>query len=391
LATGRVRLSDVRELDINELLGRDSIKPNFALLQKCIFEKTILVTGAGGSIGSELCRQILVQNPRRIILIENSEVALYNIHAELQSKIGQQPDDYDVLVPLLCNVQDETKLTHIFETWKPETVYHAAAYKHVPIVEHNVVAGITNNVIGTLTCAKISIKHKVENLVLVSTDKAVRPTNIMGASKRLAEMALQSLCNDKNNESTCLSMVRFGNVLGSSGSVVPLFRKQIEAGEALTLTHKDVTRYFMTAVEAAQLVIQAGAMAKGGEVFVLDMGQPVSILDLARNMIESAGLIVKDAITPWGDVEIQVTGMRPGEKLYEELLIGDNAKPTEHARILQAHETFMERDDFDALIQKLTNAIVQNNIIEIRELLIANVSGYVPSGDIVDLISSNSN
>ncbi|MDB4238751.1 polysaccharide biosynthesis protein [Alphaproteobacteria bacterium] len=391
LAAGRIRLSDLRELDINELLGRDALKPDYLLLQKCISEKTVMVTGAGGSIGSELCRQILSQNPRCILLIENSEVALYNVHAELKSIITKQSANEDaVLIPLLINIQDKIKLIHIFETWKPETVYHAAAYKHVPMVESNVVAGITNNVIGTLNCAKIAIKHDVKHFVLVSTDKAVRPTNIMGASKRLAEMALQSLWSDINNSRTCLSMVRFGNVLGSSGSVVPLFRKQIEKGGPITLTHRDITRYFMTIPEAAQLVIHAGAMAQGGEVFVLDMGKPVRIIDLARNMIEAAGLMVKDTKTPWGDIEIKVTGMRPGEKLYEELLIDDNAKITGHPRILHAHEAFLERSDFDALIQKLTNATDQNNISEIRDLLIDNVSGYIPSKDIVDWISLNS-
>ena len=389
LATGRVRLSDVRELDVNELLGRDSIKPIKALLQKCILEKTILVTGAGGSIGSELCRQIISQKPSRILLVDNSEVALYNIHTELLFMVKQQSNFDTVLVPLLVNVQDETKLTHIFKTWCPKTVYHAAAYKHVPMVEHNVVAGITNNVIGTLTCARIAINHAVDHFVLVSTDKAVRPTNIMGASKRLAEMSLQSLWSDENNARTCFSMVRFGNVLGSSGSVVPLFRKQINTRGPLTLTHEDVTRYFMTKKEAAQLVIQAGAMAKGGEVFVLDMGQPVRILDLARNMIEAAGFLVKDTMTPWGDIEIKIIGMRPGEKLYEELLIGDSPKSTEHPRILQSHEAFMAMEDFDALIKKLMNAIQKNNVMEIRELLIGAVSGYIPSGDIVDWISTS--
>lgn len=389
LATGRVLLSDVRELDINELLGRDSIKPINTLLQKCILEKTVLVTGAGGSIGSELCRQIISQKPRRILLVENSEVALYNIHSELLFTVRQQSGCDIVLVPLLVNIQDETKLTHIFKTWLPQTVYHAAAYKHVPIVEHNVVAGITNNVIGTLTCAKIAINHKVEHFVLVSTDKAVRPTNIMGASKRLAEMSLQSLSSDANNTRTCLSMVRFGNVLGSSGSVVPLFRKQINTRGPLTVTHQDVRRYFMTIKEAAQLVIQAGAMAKGGEVFLLDMGKPVRIVDLARNMIEAAGFLVKDAITPWGDIEIKIIGMRPGEKLYEELLIGDNPKSTTHPRIFQSHEAFMAMEDFDALIQKLINATQQNNVMEIRKLLIDAVSGYIPSGETVDWIATS--
>ena len=388
LASGRVRLSDVRDLDVNELLGRDPVKPNIALLKECIFNKTVLVTGAGGSIGSELCRQILANSPRRIVLIENSEVALYNIHSEMQALIRQKVDvDVDVdalLVPLLADVQDADKLSHIFATWRPQTVYHAAAYKHVPMVEHNVVAGIVNNFIGTLTTAKVAIAHQCEKFVLVSTDKAVRPTNVMGASKRLAEMGLQALASESKGKGTCLSMVRFGNVLGSSGSVVPLFKKQIEAGGPVTLTHQDVTRYFMTIPEAAQLVIQAGAMSKGAEVFVLDMGQPVRIVDLARSMIEAAGLTMKDTSTPWGDIEIKVTGMRPGEKLYEELLIGDGAQPTAHPRILQAHEEFLPLDVFEAFIQKLQDSIQANNLIAIRELLVGVVSGYEPSGPIAD-------
>ena len=375
-------------MGVNELLGREAVKPNGVLLQKCIFDKTVLVTGAGGSIGSELCRQILAHNPRRILLIDNSEVALYNIHSELQALLRKQSDaDADaILVPLLANVQDTVTLSRIFAAWHPQTVYHAAAYKHVPMVEHNPVAGITNNVIGTLNCAQSAIAHGVENFVLVSTDKAVRPTNVMGASKRLAEMALQALASEAKNQGTCLAMVRFGNVLGSSGSVVPLFRKQIEAGGPVTLTHADVTRYFMTIPEAAQLVVQAGAMAKGGEVFVLDMGEPVRIADLARSMIEAAGLAVKDAVTPWGDIEIAVTGLRPGEKLYEELLIGDGAHPTSHPRILQAQEAFMPADAFEVFMAKLENALQSNDASAIRDYLAEAVSGYAPTGEIVDWV-----
>ena len=290
------------------------------------------------------------------------------------------------MVPLLANVQDTVTLSRIFAAWHPQTVYHAAAYKHVPMVEHNPVAGITNNVIGTLNCAQSAIAHGVENFVLVSTDKAVRPTNVMGASKRLAEMALQALASEPKNQGTCLAMVRFGNVLGSSGSVVPLFRKQIEAGGPVTLTHADVTRYFMTIPEAAQLVVQAGAMAKGGEVFVLDMGEPVRIADLARRMIEAAGLAVKDAVTPWGDIEIAVTGLRPGEKLYEELLIGDGAYPTSHPRILQAQEAFMPADAFEVFMAKLENALQSNDACAIRDYLAEAVSGYAPTGEIVDWV-----
>ena len=390
LTNDRVYLSDLRELNINELVGRDSVKPNNKLLKTCIFSKIVLVTGAGGSIGSEICRQILANEPRYILLVDNSEVALYNIHSELKSIIMEDhkgESDVAILLPLLINVQDENSLDHIFKTWKPCTVYHVAAYKHVPIVEHNVVAGIKNNVMGTLKCANVAMKNNVKYFVLVSTDKAVRPTNIMGASKRLAEMALQLLSNDPSNHCTHFCMVRFGNVLGSSGSVVPLFRKQIENRGPVTLTDWKVTRYFMTITEAAQLVIQAGAMSKGGEVFILDMGQPLRIADLARNMIETAGLQVKDEKTPWGDVEIQVTGLRPGEKLYEELLIGNNPKPTKHSRILQANEVFIIKEDFDKLIQKLNVFLDDNNVVEIHKLLKNNVSGYIPSED-VDWISN---
>lgn len=383
LATGRIRLSDLRELDINELLGRNPIKPNINIIKKSIFQKIVMVTGAGGSIGSELSRQIFFQKPLFILLVESSEIALYNIHSELQfkQKSGYCPDVS--IVPLLVNVQDKEKLAYVFESWKPHIVYHAAAYKHVPLVEHNIIAGISNNVIGTLICAKLAIKNKTKHFILISTDKAVRPTNVMGASKRLAEIGLQSLFSSLINPKTCLSMVRFGNVLGSSGSVVPLFRKQIEERKPVTLTHENVTRYFMTIPEASQLVIQASAMAKGGEVFVLDMGKPVLIADLARNMIEAAGLTVKEPSTPWGDIEIKITGMRPGEKLFEELLIGDNPQPTLHPRILQAHETFMESKDFNVLIKKIELAIKKNDIKKIKKLLIDNVEGYFPSTDIV--------
>ena len=298
LTNNRVSLSDVRELNINELVGREPVKPNINLLKKCIFKKTVLITGAGGSIGSEICRQILVHNPQYILLVENSEVALYNIQNELNTII-EENSIKTILVPLLINIQDTTNLDFIFKNWKPFTVYHAAVYKHVPMVEHNVVAGVANNVIGTLKCANIAMKHNVKHFVLVSTDKAVRPTNVMGASKRLAEMILQFLNEDPQNNCTYFCIVRFGNVLGSSGSVVPLFRKQIETGGPVTLTDENVTRYFMTITEAAQLVLQAGSMSKGGEVFVLDMGKPVRILDIAKNMIETAGFQIKNEKKPW--------------------------------------------------------------------------------------------
>ncbi len=387
LTNRKVLLSDIRELNVNELIGREAIRPNSKLLKKCIHKKTVLVTGAGGSIGSEICRQILSNDPLFIILADNSELALYNIHSELNSIIQKHDNSSTTLVPLLINIQDENKLDHIFKTWKPHTVYHAAAYKHVPIVEHNIVAGIKNNVIGTLKCANIAMKYDVKYFVLVSTDKAVRPTNIMGASKRLAEMTLQLLSNDLSNNSTCFCMVRFGNVLGSSGSVVPLFRKQIESGGPVTVTDKNVTRYFMTIEEAAQLVIQAGSMSKGGEVFLLDMGKPIRILDLARRMIKAKGLIVKDQKTPWGDVEIKFQGLRPGEKLYEELLIGDSARQTKHSRILQARESFILKEDFQKLLKKLEIYFDNNNTKEIRNLLKRHIPGYSPNTENVDLIS----
>lgn len=393
LTNDRVSLNDVRELNVDELLGRQTVKPNYKLLQKCIYNKTVLVTGAGGSIGSEICRQIIANDPLQILLLENSELALYNINSELNAIIKERNSDLknNIIIPLLVNVEDTDSLNHVFKTWKPHTVYHAAAYKHVPIVEHNVISGIKNNVIGTLNCAKIAMKHNVKYFVLVSTDKAVRPTNIMGASKRLAEMILQLLNSDFKNKNTCFCIVRFGNVLNSSGSVVPLFRKQIEKRIPLTLTDKRVTRFFMTVTEASQLVIQAGAMSKGGEVFVLDMGNPVKILDLAQKMIISSGLQVKDEHTPWGDIEIKISGLRPGEKLYEELLIGDNPKPTNHPQILQAHENFVSNKKFQEIMTKLLVYLKQNKTDQIRSLFKKNISGYKPTSKNVDLISNYKN
>ena len=388
LTDGQVHLKDLRELDFNDLLDRDDVKPNIRLLKKCVSGRVVLVTGAGGSIGSEICRQVLKHKPTIILLAENSEIALYNIHAELKSITRDNPKYNDTtLIPLLANVQDEKKLNHIFQTWKPFTVYHTAAYKHVTIVENNIAAGISNNVIGTLRCANVAIKHKASHFVLISTDKAVRPTNIMGASKRLAEIGLQLLNDDLSTTQTKFCIVRFGNVIGSSGSVAPLFKQQIEAGGPVTLTHKDVTRYFMTITEAAQLVIQAGAMSIGGEVFLLDMGKPIKILDLAFKMIEAKGLQVKDKKTPWGDIEIQVNGLQPGEKLYEELLISDKPRATNHPRILQAHENFFVKKDFQILIKKLQLYLDQNNTLEIVDLLKKNMPEYMPLSENVDLFA----
>ncbi|HQC80771.1 MAG TPA: nucleoside-diphosphate sugar epimerase/dehydratase [Accumulibacter sp.] len=381
LAQGKVSVSDLRDLDIDDLLGREPVVPNHLLLTKNIAGKVVLVTGAGGSIGSELCRQILAVAPARLLLIEQSEFALYAIHQELEEKrVGREIE----LLPLLASVQDDDRMREILSTWRPNTVYHAAAYKHVPLVEHNPAAGIKNNALGTLRTARAAAENGVADFVLISTDKAVRPTNVMGASKRLAEMALQALA--ATGTGTRFSMVRFGNVLGSSGSVVPKFREQIRDGGPITLTHSEVTRYFMTIPEAAQLVIQAGAMAKGGDVFLLDMGQPVKIIDLARRMVELSGLTVKDDNDPDGDIEIQVTGLRPGEKLYEELLIGDNPQPTLHPRIMKAREDFMPWTDFEDRLHALEIALNVNDVGVIRLMMQQLVAGYIPSDEIVDWV-----
>jgi FlaA1/EpsC-like NDP-sugar epimerase len=316
-----------------------------------------------------------------LLLIEQSEFALYGIHQELEEKISGSDI---VLVPLLASVQDNERMHEIMSTWHPDTVYHAAAYKHVPLVEHNPAEGFKNNVLGTLRTAQAAAENGVSDFVLISTDKAVRPTNIMGASKRLAEMALQAIA--ATNPGTKFSMVRFGNVLGSSGSVVPKFRQQIRDGGPITLTHSEITRYFMTIPEASQLVIQAGAMAKGGDVFVLDMGQSVKIMDLARRMIELSGLTVKDEQNPDGDIEIEITGLRPGEKLYEELLIGDNPKPTSHSRIMKAHEEFLPWAELEGQLRSLEMALNVNDVGVIRLMMEKLVTGYTPSDEIVDWV-----
>lgn len=385
LAQGKVSISDLRELDIDDLLGREPVAPNHILLAKNIVGKVVLVTGAGGSIGSELCRQILAVNPAKLLLIEQSEFALYAIHQELEEKLaGLDGATPPVLVPLLASVQDDDRMREIMSTWHPDTVYHAAAYKHVPLVEHNPSEGIKNNVLGTLRTAKAAAENSVSDFVLISSDKAVRPTNIMGASKRLAEMALQALA--ATSPGTKFSMVRFGNVLGSSGSVVPKFRQQIRDGGPITLTHPEITRYFMTIPEASQLVIQAGAMAKGGDVFVLDMGKSVKIMDLARRMIELSGLTVKDEQNPDGDIAIEITGLRPGEKLYEELLIGDNPKPTSHSRIMKANEEFIPWAELEGKLKSLEMALYVNDVGVIRLMMEKLVTGYTPSDEIVDWV-----
>lgn len=380
LAQGHVTVLDIKELDPDDLLGREPVAPNRELIEKNILGKTVLISGAGGSIGSELCRQILQVGPKQLLLLDHNEFGLYVIEAELRAQLNANPQLKTELVPLLGNVRDAERLEAIFTKWKIDTVYHAAAYKHVPLVEHNPSEGLQNNVLGTLNLAQAAKKHHTENFVLISTDKAVRPTNVMGATKRFAELVLQALANEENS-GTCFSMVRFGNVLGSSGSVVPLFREQIKAGGPVTLTHAEVTRYFMTIPEAAQLVIQAGAMAKGGEVFVLDMGQPVKIYDLAKRMVELSGLSVKNPETGAGDIEIVVTGLRPGEKLYEELLIGENPTSTPHPRIMMAREDFLPWEALQAELALLQQGLAKDDFQMLVGQLQRLVNGYQPSGN----------
>lgn len=386
LAQGRIAVSDIRELDIEDLLGRDAIVPSQALLEKNTRSKVVMVTGAGGSIGGELCRQIMKGEPSVLILVDQSEFALYSLHAELL-KLAELYENCDLqILPILCSVRDSQRMEQIMRSWRPQTLYHAAAYKHVPLVEHNPVEGIRNNVTGTVVTALAAQKCGVENFVLISTDKAVRPTNVMGASKRLAEMVLQALAAEQSvsRTQTTFCMVRFGNVLGSSGSVVPLFRQQIRDGGPITLTHPDITRYFMTIPEASQLVIQAGAMAEGGDVFLLDMGEPIRIADLARRIVELSGLTLRDDANPDGDIELAITGLRPGEKLFEELLIGDNPEPTEHPRIMKAKEDLLFWPELSKRLKTLDAALDRNDMTIARAILAELVSGYTPSGNVAD-------
>lgn len=342
---GKVSVDDIQDLDVEDLLGREPVAPNELLLGRTVFGKCVMVTGAGGSIGSELCRQIVHIGASRVVLFEISEFALYNIEKELLGLLASKGEPIEI-VPVLGSVRDHAKLQRILAIYQPETIYHAAAYKHVPLVEANPVEGIRNNVLGTHALVKAAAEAKVKDFILISTDKAVRPTNVMGATKRVAELIVQSYA--QRSTDTRFSMVRFGNVLGSSGSVVPLFRKQIMEGGPITLTHKDVTRYFMTIPEAAQLVIQAGGLAKGGEVFVLDMGESVRIIDLARTMVHLSGLTLCGEDGDGGDIAIEEVGLRPGEKLYEELLIGDDPQPTKHPKILMAHEASISFEEIVA-------------------------------------------
>lgn len=383
LADGRSRVTDLHEVDIADLLGRDPVAPNAELLRHDIAGQVVLVTGAGGSIGSELCRQIVAQNPEQLLLVENSEFALYSVQQDLQdllAKIGGQVR----IVPLLGSVTDPMRMESVMRTWRPDTIYHAAAYKHVPMVEHNPLEGIRTNCIGTYTMVTLAERYGVKRFVLISTDKAVRSTNVMGATKRMAELVLQGAAQRRSQ--CCFTMVRFGNVLGSSGSVVPLFREQIRRGGPVTITHRDVTRYFMTIPEAAQLVIQAGAMAGSGEVFLLDMGDSIRIHDLATRMIRLSGLTVRDSETPEGDIEIREVGLRPGEKLYEELLIGDRPEPTDHPRIFMSHEHCLSWDEVEAIIGQLKASIDSSSVSSALSTLQKSVTEYQAEKKIFDWV-----
>jgi FlaA1/EpsC-like NDP-sugar epimerase len=395
LAAGRVTMQDFQELDVEDLLGRAPVPPNPALLARHLAGKTVLVTGAGGSIGGELCRQIILEKPRHLVLVDHNEFGLYAIHGELLGLCADAALPVQ-LTPLLGSVRNYERMKEICQRCRPATVYHAAAYKHVPMVESNPTEGVLNNVLGTLNIARVAIETAVENFVLISTDKAVRPTNVMGATKRMAELVLQALADSPRvrfcaldgqpgpevSNQTRFSMVRFGNVLGSSGSVVPLFRKQLRAGGPVTVTHEEVTRYFMTIPEAAQLVLQAGAMAEGGDVFVLDMGQPVKIMDLARRMVQLSGLSLRDADHPDGDIEIEIVGLRPGEKLYEELLIGDDPVSTAHERIMKAREDFVAWGELEKSLVALRRAANGNDAAAIRNIFMQLVSGYAPEPEL---------
>ena len=397
LASGKVQVEDIQEVDIADLLGRDAVPPQQALFEKCIRGKVVMVTGAGGSIGSELCRQIISTKPQALLLFEHCEFNLYSIHLELE-RLVERSSLATRLVPILGSIRNPDRLLDVMRTWEVETVYHAAAYKHVPMVEHNVAEGVLNNVIGTLNTAQSAVQAGVSNFVLISTDKAVRPTNVMGSTKRVAELILQALSREPapslfgaadalhHVNKTRFTMVRFGNVLGSSGSVIPRFYAQIRVGGPVTVTHPKITRYFMTIPEAAQLVIQAGSMGQGGDVFVLDMGQPVRIAELAEKLIHLSGLSVRSEKCPHGDIKIEYTGLRPGEKLYEELLIGDNVSPTEHPMIMRANEEHLDWDALKNRLAKLVKAVENDDYPQVRQLLREVVSGYVPEGEIVDWI-----
>ncbi|MDG6352073.1 nucleoside-diphosphate sugar epimerase/dehydratase [Glaesserella parasuis] len=393
IVDGKVSISDIKEINIIDLLGREPVAPIPELFSKNIQQQIVMVTGAGGSIGSELCRQIIRNQPRKLLLFEISEYGLYAIERELNEIVKTQQLGHIEIIPLLGSVQNFKRLVEIMRVYQVDTVYHAAAYKHVPMVEYNVVEGVRNNIFGTYYTAQAAIEAQVNSFVLISTDKAVRPTNVMGATKRSAELCLQALAMEKRNSldgvehNTLFSMVRFGNVLGSSGSVIPLFKEQIRQGGPITVTDPNIIRYFMTIPEAAQLVIQAGAMAKGGDVFILDMGEPVKIVDLAVNLIRLSGLEVKNQDNPTGDIEIKFTGLRSGEKLYEELLIaGDNVETTAHHRIMTAKEDFLPLNELLALLEELELACQDNQCDKIRDILLNSLIGYTPVSKIVDFV-----
>ncbi|CAH7076396.1 Capsular polysaccharide biosynthesis protein CapD [Vibrio chagasii] len=392
IVEGKASIDELKDVPIEDLLGRDPVDPQQSLMEANIKGKVVMVTGAGGSIGSELCRQIIRQKPTTLLLFELSEFGLYQIDRELSTLV--QVNELDVeIIPLLGSVQRINRLATVMKSFSVQTVYHAAAYKHVPLVEYNVVEGVRNNVFGTYYTAKAAIEAHVESFVLISTDKAVRPTNVMGTTKRVAELGLQALAQQEKEKTTGtrFCMVRFGNVLGSSGSVIPLFKKQIAKGGPITVTHPDIIRYFMTIPEAAQLVIQAGAMGKGGDVFVLDMGDPVKITDLATNLVHLSGLEVKDEEHPYGDVEILFSGLRPGEKLFEELLIGDNVEQTAHERIMTANESFLPIEEYKMLIDELDTACHNFEHEKIRQLLLSAPAEFSPTDGIGDLVWLHTN
>ncbi|GEA61963.1 polysaccharide biosynthesis protein [Vibrio comitans] len=386
IVSGKAKIDELKDVAIEDLLGRDPVAPQQSLMEANIKGKNVMVTGAGGSIGSELCRQIIQQLPACIVLFESSEFALYQIDRELQNLIETQQLDTKVY-PILGSIQRLNRLTTVMKAFKVNTVYHAAAYKHVPLVEYNVIEAVRNNIFGTYYTAQAAIKANVQSFVLISTDKAVRPTNVMGATKRVAELSLQAL-SQKTSHTTRFCMVRFGNVLGSSGSVIPLFKRQIAQGGPITVTHPDIIRYFMTIPEAAQLVIQAGAMGKGGDVFVLDMGEPVRIVDLAKNLIHLSGLDIKTEEQPLGDIEIDYSGLRPGEKLYEELLIGDNVEKTAHCRIMTANEESLTEAEFECLVENLNQACHNFDHQAIRQILLDAPTQFNPTDGIGDLVWS---
>ena len=381
IVDGKITISDIKDLNVDDLLNREEVKPDIKLLNKNINSKTVLVTGAGGSIGSELCRQIIKLKPKNLLLLELNEFALYKIYEELLSFNKNLK-----IISLLVDAKEQKKLETIFEIFKVDTVYHAAAYKHVPLVEENICEGVRNNVFSTLAIAKAAVNKKVSSLVLISSDKAVRPTNIMGASKRLSELCMQGIYNHTKDINTNFSIVRFGNVLESSGSVIPKFKKQIKEGGPVTLTHKDVTRYFMTVTEAAQLVIQAGAMGKHSEVFVLDMGESVKIMDLIHKMIKLSGFSIKDDKNQNGDMEVKITGLRPGEKLYEELLIGNNPQKTHHEKIQKAQDSFIPFDKLKLDLDNLYSLLSDNNVLEVKRTLKRLLPSYKSNSNIVDHI-----